>query len=52
MEKEFGVSAKQYENAGIEDVTVLLFEGGRHEMLHEINRLSVFETVYDWIEKT
>ena len=44
--------AKQYENAGIEQVTVLLFDGGRHEMLHEINRLSVFETVYDWIEKT
>ena len=28
--------AKQYENAGIEQVTVLLFDRGRHEMLHEI----------------
>lgn len=44
--------AKQYKNAGIEQVTVLLFEGGRHEMLHEKNRQSVFETVYDWIDRT
>ncbi|WP_342512524.1 lysophospholipase [Sporosarcina sp. FSL K6-1522] len=44
-------AAKQYENAGIEDVTVLLFEGGRHEMLHEKNRQHVFNSVYDWIDK-
>lgn len=43
--------AKQYEKAGNEYVTVLLFEGGRHEMLHEKNRQHVFGTVYDWMEK-
>jgi alpha-beta hydrolase superfamily lysophospholipase len=43
--------AKQYDNAGLKDVTVLLFEGGRHEMLHEKNRNHVFEAVNDWIGK-
>jgi len=43
--------AKQYNKAGLENVTVFLFEGGRHEMLHEKNRQHVFKTVYDWIEK-
>ena len=32
-------------SAGIEDVTVMLFEGGRHEMLNENNRQHVFEAV-------
>ncbi len=44
-------AAKQYNNTGIEDVTVMLFEGGRHEMLHEKNRRHVFEFVYEWIDK-
>jgi alpha-beta hydrolase superfamily lysophospholipase len=43
--------AKQYDNAGMTNVTVMLFEGGRHEMLHEKNRQHVFQDVYDWIEK-
>lgn len=43
--------AKQYNQAGIEDVTVMLFEGGRHEMLNENNRQDVFEAVSNWIEK-
>ncbi|MER2088614.1 MAG: alpha/beta hydrolase [Sporosarcina sp.] len=43
--------AKQYNNAGMKDVTVMLFEGGRHEMLHEKNRRHVFKAVYDWIGK-
>nr|WP_192597454.1 alpha/beta hydrolase [Sporosarcina limicola] len=43
--------AKHYDRAGIVDVTVKLFEGGRHEMLHEKNSRYVFETVTDWIEK-
>ncbi len=43
--------AKQYDNAGLKDVTVLLYEGGRHEMLHEKNRNHVFEAVNDWIGK-
>ncbi|KAA0966442.1 lysophospholipase [Sporosarcina sp. ANT_H38] len=43
--------AKQYDNAGLKNVTVMLFEGGRHEMLHEKNRHHVFKAVYDWIGK-
>jgi alpha-beta hydrolase superfamily lysophospholipase len=43
--------ARQYKSAGMNDVTVLLFEGGRHEMLHEVNREEVFKTIIDWIEK-
>jgi len=43
--------AKYYDKAGMEDVTIMLFEGGRHEMLHETNRQYVFEAVGDWIEK-
>ena len=43
--------AKRYEKVGMEDVTLMLFEGGRHEMLHETNRQNVFKAVGDWIEK-
>ncbi len=44
-------AARHYDKAGIKDVTVMLFEGGRHEMLNENNRQDVFETVSKWIEK-
>ncbi|MCL2351797.1 MAG: lysophospholipase [Firmicutes bacterium] len=37
--------------AGCKDVTVKIYEGGRHEMLNEINRAEVFEDVAGWIEK-
>ncbi|KXH80058.1 alpha/beta fold hydrolase [Sporosarcina sp. HYO08] len=43
--------AGQMEQAGIKRVTVMLFEGGRHELLHEKNRQNVFKFVNDWIEK-
>lgn len=43
--------AAQYDNAGIEDVTLSIFEGGRHEMLNEINRGHVFTFVTEWIEQ-
>ncbi|WP_203246297.1 alpha/beta hydrolase [Sporosarcina beigongshangi] len=44
-------AAQHYDRAGIEDVTVMLFEGGRHEMLNENNRQDVFEAVVNWMEK-
>ena len=37
--------------AGVEDITLKLFENGRHEMLNEVNREEVFNFVLDWIEK-
>ncbi|BAQ10598.1 alpha/beta fold family hydrolase [Bacillus sp. OxB-1] len=44
-------TARQYDDAGVRDVTVLLFEGKRHEMLHETNRQQVFELVEEWMGK-
>lgn len=36
---------------GLEDIKVKLYEGGRHELLNEINRQDVMQDVYNWIEK-
>jgi len=35
--------------AGVEKLTMELYEGARHEILHEINRSDVFEDIYEWI---
>ncbi len=43
--------AKQFDEAGIKDVTVKLFEEGRHEMLNETNRQLVYDYILDWIEQ-
>lgn len=42
--------AKQYDAAQIEDVTVQLFEGGRHELLSDSTRQEVIQAVQEWIE--
>lgn len=42
--------AEQYEKAGIEDVTVLLFEEGRHELLNDTSRQEVVAGVLEWME--
>lgn len=42
-------AARQFTNIGIENVTVKLYEGGRHEMLNEVNREQVFNFIKDWI---
>ena len=51
---EFGKSvwkvAKAYDRAGIEDVTVLLYDEGRHEILNDTEREDVIQTVLDWME--
>ena len=31
-------------------MTVKLYPGGRHEMLNEINRDTVYQDVLDWLE--
>lgn len=38
-------------NAGIKDITIILYEDGRHEMLNELNRQNVYEDVFLWIDK-
>ena len=36
--------------AGLENVTLKMYEGGRHELLNETNRREVMQDIYDWIE--
>lgn len=41
---------RMFQAAGCKDVTVKLYPGGRHEMLHEINRQDVLYDLLAWIE--
>ena len=43
--------AKEYEDAGIENVVVYLFEGMRHEILNEKNKQHVYDVVLRWLNK-
>ena len=38
-------------SAGMENVKLKLYEGGRHELLNETNRQEVMQDVYQWIVK-
>jgi alpha-beta hydrolase superfamily lysophospholipase len=40
-----------YKKAGITDVTVRFYDGGRHEMFNETNRDEVFGDVIQWIDE-
>ncbi len=40
---------KMLKKSGVEDVTLQLFEGGRHEMLGEVNKLEVYDLVKRWL---
>lgn len=42
---------KQYNKAGISDVTLKLYKGGRHEMLNETNREEVEHDVISWLNR-
>jgi len=42
--------ADWFRQAGVKDVTVKLYPGGRHEMLNELNRDEVFADTLRWIE--
>lgn len=41
---------KQYQKAGIRDVQIRLYEGLRHEILNETERIHVYEEVYQWMD--
>ena len=41
---------KAYKKAGVKDVTLTLYPGGRHEMLNEINKEQVYEDILKWIQ--
>lgn len=40
-----------YEAAGVKDIEIVLYHGGRHEMLNEIEREGVYEDVDTWIKR-
>lgn len=42
--------AEAYRRAGIRDVTLRFYQGGRHEMLNETNRREVFEDTIAWLD--
>jgi alpha-beta hydrolase superfamily lysophospholipase len=41
--------AKNYKRAGIQDLTLKLYKGGRHEMLNEVNKDEVEQDVLNWL---
>lgn len=49
--KDLFEAARQYREAGIQDVTVYLGEGGRHELLHEVDKEHYFAVMADWMAK-
>lgn len=48
--KQVWVVAEQYKKEGMTDVTVVLTEGKRHELLHEIGKEATFDLVTKWME--
>ncbi|MDQ0214465.1 alpha-beta hydrolase superfamily lysophospholipase [Oikeobacillus pervagus] len=42
---------QQYKKAGMEDVSLKLYEGARHEILNETNREEVFHDIASWITR-
>ncbi|MBP2078069.1 alpha/beta hydrolase [Oceanobacillus polygoni] len=42
-------TANIYEKAGLKDITVMLYNDGRHELLNEINRMEIFADINKWI---
>lgn len=40
---------KAFCDAGMQDVMIRLYPGGRHEMLNETNRLDVYRDILNWI---
>lgn len=38
--------------AGLENIELKLYEGGRHELMNETNRAEVMQDIYEWLEKT
>lgn len=43
--------AELIKGAGVRDVTLRLFEGGRHEILNETNKDEVYQYIYDWLKR-
>jgi len=43
------IAYNNFKNCGMKDVNVNLYEGGRHEMLNEINKDEVYADILKWI---
>ena len=41
----------KYKESGIENVTIKLYSGARHEILNEINKQEVFDDVLSFLDK-
>jgi alpha-beta hydrolase superfamily lysophospholipase len=41
---------REYQKAGLSNITMKIYSGGRHEMLNEINRDEVYHDVLVWIQ--
>lgn len=42
---------QRYSDAGVTDLTLGLYEGARHEILHETNCEEVFSDIFEWMER-
>ncbi|MFK4306965.1 alpha-beta hydrolase superfamily lysophospholipase [Bacillus sp. RC240] len=42
---------ENYKKCDVKDVTLRLYENGRHEMFHEVNRDEVFQDLISWLDK-
>ena len=42
---------KAFCNAGLHDVSIRLYPGGRHEMLNELNHLEVYQDILNWLNE-
>ena len=42
---------RRYQEAGIRDVTLKLYENDRHEVLNEQDRQQVYEDIFCWMEE-
>lgn len=43
--------SEQYKKAGLSDITVVILEDKRHEVLHEIGKKETFNLIFKWMEK-
>jgi alpha-beta hydrolase superfamily lysophospholipase len=41
----------RYRAAGLDDVTVRVYDDGRHEILNEINRAEVIDDLLEWLQR-
>jgi alpha-beta hydrolase superfamily lysophospholipase len=42
---------KLYKDNGVQDIEIILYKDGRHEMINEINKEQVYSDILSWIKK-